>query len=138
MVRQYLSFRSAVQWIQGAHNMIAQEIDLKTITSWAGGKPVASKSGRSGVVWNPATGEPRAHVEFASAADVDAAVACALEAFEQWRVTPLSRRAEAMFSLRELVHTNKRRIAELITLEHGKTLQDAMGEVSRGLENIEF
>jgi malonate-semialdehyde dehydrogenase (acetylating)/methylmalonate-semialdehyde dehydrogenase len=118
--------------------MIAHELELKTITSWAGGKPIASKSERSGVVWNPATGERRANVEFASAADVDAVVACALEAFPQWRATPLSRRAEAMFSLRELVHANKRLIAELITLEHGKTLADATGEVSRGLENIEF
>jgi malonate-semialdehyde dehydrogenase (acetylating)/methylmalonate-semialdehyde dehydrogenase len=111
---------------------------LKTISSWAGGKPVVSGSGRCGVVWNPATGEPRAHVEFAGAAEVDAAVACAVEAFEPWRATPLSRRAEIMFSLRELVHANKPAIAELITLEHGKTLPDAMGEVSRGLENIEF
>src|SRR5579862_978414 len=118
--------------------MIAQEIDLKTITSWAGGKPMASGSGRSGVVWNPATGEARATVEFAGVAEVDAAVACAVEAFEPWRATPLSRRAEIMFKLRELVDANRRQIAELITLEHGKTLPDAMGEVARGLENIEF
>src|SRR5579863_3810713 len=118
--------------------MTAQEIDLKTITSWAGGKAVVSQSGRSGVVWNPATGEARAKVEFAGVAEVDAAVACAVEAFGEWRSTPLSRRAEIMFSLRELVHANKRSLAELITLEHGKTLPDAMGEVSRGLENIEF
>ncbi|HEX3498324.1 MAG TPA: CoA-acylating methylmalonate-semialdehyde dehydrogenase, partial [Stellaceae bacterium] len=89
-------------------------------------------------VWNPATGEPRSCVEFASAAEVDSTVACALEAFPQWRATPLSRRAEIMFAFRELVHANKRRLAELITLEHGKTLPDALGEVSRGLENIEF
>jgi malonate-semialdehyde dehydrogenase (acetylating)/methylmalonate-semialdehyde dehydrogenase len=99
---------------------------------------VASKSGRSGVVWNPATGEPRANVEFASAAEVDSAVATAAAAFAQWRATPLSRRAETMFALRELVDANRRRIAELITAEHGKTLSDAMGEVARGLENIEF
>jgi malonate-semialdehyde dehydrogenase (acetylating) / methylmalonate-semialdehyde dehydrogenase len=118
--------------------MIAQEIELKTITSWAGGKPVVSQSGRSGVVWNPAMGEARARVEFAGVAEVDAAVACAAEAFGEWRATPLSRRAEIMFSLRELVHASKRALAELITLEHGKTLPDALGEVSRGLENIEF
>jgi malonate-semialdehyde dehydrogenase (acetylating) / methylmalonate-semialdehyde dehydrogenase len=122
--------------------MLAQQLDeeiaLKTITSWTGGKPAASGSGRSGVVWNPATGEPRARVEFASAAEVDAAVASALAAFPQWRATPLSRRAETMFALRELVQANRGRIAELITLEHGKTLADAMGEVARGLENIEF
>src|SRR5580658_2124314 len=112
--------------------------ELKTIASFAAGKPTASQSNRTGIVWNPATGEPRANVEFASAAEVDAVVACALEAFRHWRATPLSRRAEAMFSLRELVHAHKSLIAELITLEHGKTLADATGEVSRGLENIEF
>lgn len=118
--------------------MIAHETELATITSWTGGKPAHSHSGRTGTVWNPATGEPRASVQFASAAEVDAAVVAALAAFPQWRATPLSRRAECMFALRELVHANRRRIAELITAEHGKTLSDAMGEVARGLENIEF
>ena len=118
--------------------MLAHETALKTVTSWTAGKAALSKSGRAGIVWNPATGEPRANVEFASAAEVDAAVASAVEAFPQWRATPLSRRAETMFALRELVHSNRRRIAELITAEHGKTLSDAMGEVARGLENIEF
>ena len=60
------------------------------------------------------------------------------EAFPEWRATPLSRRAEIMFRLRELVDANRREIAALITLEHGKTPSDAMGEVARGLENIEF
>jgi malonate-semialdehyde dehydrogenase (acetylating) / methylmalonate-semialdehyde dehydrogenase len=118
--------------------MTASEVDLKTITSWSGGKPVASTSGRSGIVWNPATGEAKARVEFAGVADVDAAVATALKAFPDWRATSLSRRAEIMFALRELLHSNRHRIAELITLEHGKTLADATGEVARGLENIEF
>ena len=58
--------------------MTAQEIDLKTITSWAGGKTVVSQSGRSGVVWNPATGEARAKVEFAGVAEVDTVVASAV------------------------------------------------------------
>src|SRR5579862_9033477 len=118
--------------------MIAQQVDLETITGWAAGKPAPSHSGRHGIVWNPATGEPRAHVEFAGSAEVDATVAAALAAFPQWRATALSRRAEILFAFRELVHANKRRIAELITLEHGKTLPDALGEVARGLENIEF
>ncbi len=118
--------------------MTAHETELKTITSWVDGKPAESKSGRTGVVWDPASGEPRGNVEFASAAEVDAAVACAAAAFPQWRAAPLSRRAEAMFALRELVHANRRRLAEIITSEHGKTLSDAMGEVARGIENIEF
>ena len=111
---------------------------LRTISHWIGGKPVASNSGRSGVVWNPATAEVQAKVNFASPAEVDHAVEIAKQAFVEWRASALSRRAEVMFKLRELVDSHRRKIAELITSEHGKTLPDAMGEVARGLENIEF
>src|SRR5579884_820466 len=111
---------------------------VRRISHWIGGKDVESTSGRSGTVWNPATGEPRGSVDFASAAEVDRAVDAARQAFPAWRATALSRRAEIMFKLRELVDANRRRLAEVITLEHGKTLPDAMGEVARGLENIEF
>ncbi|MEQ1886088.1 MAG: CoA-acylating methylmalonate-semialdehyde dehydrogenase [Bryobacteraceae bacterium] len=111
---------------------------MKTVSHWISGKPVDSASGRSGVVWNPATGEAQASVSFASTAEVDAAVASAKQAFPEWRATPLSRRAEILFKMREIVDANRQRIAEAITREHGKTLPDAMGEVARGLENIEF
>ena len=117
---------------------ITDGIELKTVSHWIGGKRVPSRSGRSGVVWNPATGEVQSKVDFADAAEVDEAVASAKQAFPAWRATPLSRRAEVMFKLRELVDRNRRQIAELITLEHGKTIPDALGEVARGLENIEF
>src|SRR5579863_5955302 len=117
---------------------IAAEIALKTVSHWIGGKLVASASGRSGTVWNPATGEAEANVDFADAREVDLAVERADAAFPDWRATPLSRRSETMFKLRELVDSNRRNIAELITLEHGKTLPDALGEVARWLENIEF
>ena len=113
-------------------------VGTRTVSHWIGGKPVSSDSGRSGTVWNPATGIEQARVEFASAADVDRAVASSKAAFADWRSTPLARRAEVMFKLRELVDANRRGIAERITAEHGKTLPDAMGEVARGLENIEF
>ena len=113
-------------------------VGIRTVNHWIGGKPVESASGRSGVVWDPATGEAQAHVAFASAAEVDRAVADSKRAFSEWRGTPLSRRSEILFRLRELVDANRRRIAELLTSEHGKTLPDAMGEVARGLENIEF
>ena len=109
-----------------------------TIAHWIGGKAVSLDSGRSGVVWNPATGVEQARVEFASAAGVDRAVEDSKRAFADWRSTPLSRRSEVMFKLRELVDANRRQIAEILTSEHGKTLPDAMGEVARGLENIEF
>jgi malonate-semialdehyde dehydrogenase (acetylating) / methylmalonate-semialdehyde dehydrogenase len=111
---------------------------VRTVNHWIGGKLVASVSRRSGVVWNPATGEAQAKADFASATEVDHAVEIARQAFVEWRASTLSRRAEVMFKLRELVDANRRRIAEMLTAEHGKTVPDALGEVARGLENIEF
>jgi malonate-semialdehyde dehydrogenase (acetylating) / methylmalonate-semialdehyde dehydrogenase len=113
-------------------------IGIRTVNHWIGGQPTPSKSGRSGIVWNPATGEEQAHVDFASAAEVDDVVQVAKDAFTTWRASALSRRAEIMFKMRELVDANRRKIATMISLEHGKTVADAMGEVARGLENIEF
>jgi malonate-semialdehyde dehydrogenase (acetylating)/methylmalonate-semialdehyde dehydrogenase len=118
--------------------MATSAISIGRISHWIGGKPFESRSGRSGVVWNPATGEQSASVDFASVEEVDFAVETAKAAFAGWRATPLSRRAEVMFRLRELVFANRSALAEKITLEHGKTLPDATGEVARGLENIEF
>ena len=100
--------------------------------------PITPIEIRTGKVWNPATGEVRAEIPFATTAEIDQTIAAAKKAFPEWRATPLSRRAETMFRLRELVDANRRALAELITLEHGKTISDAMGEVARGLENIEF
>ncbi len=101
---------------------------------WIGGRAVASESGRTGVVWNPATGEAQARVGFASVARKwTVAVEAARRAYPGWRATALSRRSEILFKLRELVDSSRRAIAELITIEHGKTLPDAMGEVARGL-----
>src|SRR5579871_4114695 len=113
-------------------------IGVRTVNHWIGGRSIASTSGRSGVVWSPATGEEQATTGFASAEEVDQAVATAKAAFPEWRATPLSRRSEVMFKLRELVDANRQRIAAMITAEHGKTLPDSMGEVARGLENLEF
>src|SRR3569833_2782833 len=111
---------------------------IRQIDHWIGGKVVESKSGKLGVVWNPATGEQQASVNFAEVKEVDAAIAAAKAAFQEWRETSLSRRSEILFRIRELLDKNRRAIAELITMEHGKTLPDAMGEVARGLENVEF
>jgi malonate-semialdehyde dehydrogenase (acetylating)/methylmalonate-semialdehyde dehydrogenase len=118
--------------------MAASAIEIKRISHWIDGKSAPSESGRAGVVWNPATGEQQASVDFASVDEVDHAVEVAQEAYGAWRSTPLSRRAEVMFKLRQLVDANREHIAQILTLEHGKTLPDAMGEVARGLENIEF
>src|SRR4249920_2733041 len=111
---------------------------MRTINHWIGGRAVAGTSGRTGPVWNPATGEQQAEVDLASAEEVDTAVGAATAAFPAWRATSLSRRSEIMFHLRELVDANRKEIASLLTSEHGKVLGDALGEVARGLENIEF
>ncbi|MDO9176570.1 MAG: aldehyde dehydrogenase family protein, partial [Actinomycetota bacterium] len=111
---------------------------MNRISHWVDGKVLEGTSGRSGVVFDPATGQQQAAVDLASAAEVDHAVATALAAFPECRATNLSRRAEVMFHMRELVDANRKEIATLLTKEHGKVLGDALGEVARGLENIEF
>ena len=110
----------------------------RLIGHWLGEEGAGAASARSGTVWNPATGEAQASVAFADRAFVDRAVATALAAFPAWRATALSRRAEILFKLRELLDAHRAELARAITLEHGKTLADAMGEVARGIENVEF
>jgi malonate-semialdehyde dehydrogenase (acetylating)/methylmalonate-semialdehyde dehydrogenase len=111
---------------------------MKRISHWIGGAAVAGTSGRTGPVFNPATGEQTAEVDLASAAEVDRAVAVATEAAAGWRAASLSRRAAVMFKFRELLAGAAGELAEVITGEHGKVLSDATGEVARGLENAEF
>ncbi|MFT3853826.1 MAG: CoA-acylating methylmalonate-semialdehyde dehydrogenase [Ilumatobacteraceae bacterium] len=111
---------------------------MNRISHWVDGRVVPGASGCAGVVWNPATGEQAASVDLASTAEVDAAVAAAKAAFPSWRSTNLSRRAEVMFRLRELIDANRKEIASAVSAEHGKVLGDALGEVARGLENVEF
>ncbi len=113
-------------------------VGIRQINHWISGKIQPAAAGRFGTVWNPATGDEQAQVAFATGEDVDAAVTAAREAFPGWRETPLSRRSGIMFRLRELIEQNRGKLAESITLEHGKTLPDALGEVARGLENVEF
>ncbi len=111
---------------------------MNDIHHWIDGRTVASTSGRTGPVHDPATGEQTGQVGLASVDEVDAAVAAARAAAPAWRATSLSKRADVMFRLRELVDANRKEIASLLTAEHGKVLSDAMGEVARGLENVEF
>ncbi len=111
---------------------------MRTIAHWVGGQPVPGTSGRSAPVYNPATGEQTATVDLGSPSDLDAAVETAVCAFPGWRATSLSRRAEVLFRFRDLVDTHRDDIARLITAEHGKVHSDALGEVARGLENVEF
>jgi malonate-semialdehyde dehydrogenase (acetylating)/methylmalonate-semialdehyde dehydrogenase len=111
---------------------------MRQISHWIGGRTVDGSSDRSGPVFDPATGERQATVAFASTGDVDAAVAAAHMAFPEWRATNLSRRAEILFAVRELVSTHRQDLARLVSQEHGKVLTDALGEVARGLENVEY
>jgi malonate-semialdehyde dehydrogenase (acetylating)/methylmalonate-semialdehyde dehydrogenase len=112
--------------------------ELKTIGHWIGGEIVRSESGRTGQVFNPATGEQTGEVTFASVDDVDRAVATAKEAFPAWRQWSLSKRADLLFRIHDLFVQHREDIARLLTAEHGKVLSDALGEVQRGLEVIEY
>jgi malonate-semialdehyde dehydrogenase (acetylating)/methylmalonate-semialdehyde dehydrogenase len=115
-----------------------EERTMDRISHWIGGKLVTGESGRTGPVYDPAKGEQTHEVDFASAGEVDAAVATAAEAFPAWRATSLSKRADIMFRIRELLQDRKSELAKIITSQHGKVLSDATGEVGRGLENVEY
>src|SRR3954451_15962127 len=112
--------------------------EIKRISHWIGGRSVAGESGRSGPVYNPATGQQSGAVDFATVEEVDAAVQAAKQASPAWRSLSLSKRTELFFRIRELAHEHREDIAKLLTAEHGKVLSDALGEVARGLEVIEF
>src|SRR6186713_1890732 len=112
--------------------------EVARIAHWIDGQRVEGTSGRSGPVYNPATGEQTREVDFASVEEIDAAVQVAKRAFTSWRTISLSRRTELFFRIRELVHEHSEDLARILTLEHGKVLSDAKGEVARGLEVIEF
>jgi malonate-semialdehyde dehydrogenase (acetylating)/methylmalonate-semialdehyde dehydrogenase len=111
---------------------------VKPINHWIGGATYQGESGRTGTVYNPATGAQTGAVDFASVEEVDRAVQTAKAAFTSWRSLSLSRRTELFFDIREAVHDNREEIAKFLTAEHGKVLSDALGEVTRGLEVIEF
>jgi len=112
--------------------------EVTRIAHWIDGQRVEGTSGRSGPVYNPATGEQTGEVDFASGEEIDTAVQAARRAFASWRTVSLSRRTELFFRIRELVHDHSEDLARILTLEHGKVLSDAKGEVARGLEVIEF
>ena len=111
---------------------------MKRISHWIDGRIVEGTSGISAPVYDPATGEQSAAVDLASVDEVDRAIAVAEAAAPEWRATSLSKRAEILFRMRELVDANRKEIAAFLTAEHGKVPSDALGEVARGLENIEF
>jgi len=109
-----------------------------TIAHYVNGHVVAGGSARQQAVFNPATGVATGQVALANGADVDAAVAAAKAAFPAWADTPPIRRARVMFKFLELLNLHKDQLAHLITAEHGKVFTDAQGEVSRGIDIVEF
>ncbi|MCG2623063.1 CoA-acylating methylmalonate-semialdehyde dehydrogenase [Arthrobacter sp. I2-34] len=112
---------------------------MQTITHWINGKYTRpGNDSRFGEVTNPATGKTTSRVALAPAATVNDAVAAAAAAFPAWRDTSIARRTQILFAFRELLNARKGELAAIITEEHGKVLADALGEVSRGQEVVEF
>ncbi|MCH7581757.1 MAG: CoA-acylating methylmalonate-semialdehyde dehydrogenase [Acidobacteria bacterium] len=111
---------------------------MKQIQHWIDGSLTAGASSRVGPVFNPATGEQTGQVALANSDDVDTAVRSAREAFDSWRNSSLTKRQNIMFAFREIMAARSQEMAETLTSEHGKTVDDALGEVQRGIEVVEF
>jgi malonate-semialdehyde dehydrogenase (acetylating)/methylmalonate-semialdehyde dehydrogenase len=111
---------------------------MKTVSHWINGSLTTDKASQMGEIFNPATGKISGTVNFADITTVNQAVQAASSAFDTWRHSSLTKRTQVLFAFRELVNKNKEKIAEIITSEHGKVLSDAQGEVTRGLEVVEF
>ena len=112
--------------------------NLPVVGHWIDGAVRASSSGRTAPVYDPALGVQTKSVALANQAEIEAAVASAKAAFPAWRDTSLAKRQAIMFSFRELLNAQKGELAEIITSEHGKVLSDALGEITRGQEVVEF
>jgi len=110
----------------------------ETLNHFIGGKAVPGTSGNFQDVFNPATGEAHARVPLANADEVKAAIASAHAAFPRWAAEAPAKRARVMYKFRELLYAHIDELAELVSREHGKTLDDAKGEISRGIEVVEF
>ncbi|WP_019011972.1 CoA-acylating methylmalonate-semialdehyde dehydrogenase [Deinococcus aquatilis] len=111
---------------------------VQTLAHWLNNAPAAGQSGRTAPVYNPATGQVQAQVPLASTAEIDAAVQIATAAAKIWRSTALGKRSEVIFKFRELLVARKDELARIITREHGKVHSDALGEIARGIENVEY
>src|SRR6201998_4074612 len=108
------------------------------ISHFIDGRRTAGKSGRTADVLNPNTGEVQSLVPMGSKSEVDAAVASASRAQQEWAAFTPQRRARVMMRFVELVNEHVDEIAEMLSLEHGKTLADSRGDIQRGIEVIEF
>jgi len=119
-------------------NTPARTSDLPVVTHWIDGAERAGESGRTAPVFDPALGVPTKLVALANGAEIAAAIASAKAAFPKWRDLSIAKRQQILFSFRELLNARKGEMAEIITSEHGKVLSDALGEISRGQEVVEF
>jgi len=111
---------------------------LPIVQHYIGGATVASSSGRTSPVYDPALGVVTKTVALADQAAIDQAVGAALAAFPTWRDTSITKRQQIIFAFRELLNARKGELAEILTSEHGKVLSDALGEITRGLEVVEL
>ena len=111
---------------------------MKSVSHFINGGRYEKSSERRGEIFNPATGEVSGYVDFATTEVVDEAVASAKAALHTWRESTLAKRTQVLFAFREILNSKKDEIARAITSEHGKVLSDALGEVTRGLEVVEF
>ena len=111
---------------------------MPIINHWVGGAEFEGTSDRLADVFNPALGVATKQVRLASTGDLDSAVAVAKKAFESWSTMSMTKRVAILFSFRELLEARKHELAEIITSEHGKVLSDALGEITRGQEVVEF
>ena len=118
--------------------MAGDDANIPTLQHFIGGKRVAGESNRFGDIYNPATGQIQARVPFATAGEVGNAIEAAKAAFPGWAATPASQRARLLFRYRDLVEAHRDELAHLCSAEHGKTLDDARGSVTRGIEIVEF
>ena len=109
-----------------------------TLSHFVGGQMIEGRGERFGDIYNPATGAVTKQVPLATSEEVRSAVAVAAEAFPNWSQTPPARRAQVLFRYRELLIEHMGELAEIVSSEHGKTLEDAQGSITRGLEVVEF
>jgi malonate-semialdehyde dehydrogenase (acetylating)/methylmalonate-semialdehyde dehydrogenase len=121
-----------------APDTVVPQSELPVIPHWIGGSEYQSTSGRTAAVYDPALGLETKRVALANEADVNAAVGSAKAAFPGWSGLSLARRQAILFKFRELLDQRKDKLAEIITAEHGKVLSDALGEITRGQEVVEF
>jgi malonate-semialdehyde dehydrogenase (acetylating) / methylmalonate-semialdehyde dehydrogenase len=137
--------RRPVAFLRTVEHMTATEVrevssaeTVPTISHWINGNLYPSASGRTAPVYDPALGVISKHVALADQSEVNAAVASAKAAFPAWRAQSLAKRTAILFKFRQLLDARKDELAEIITSEHGKVLSDALGEITRGQEVVEF